>query len=182
MGAAPQGGAPERQGRAFRVTSACGTAGTQVSVQTSRREAAWGRDAATHGGVKDSAARTTRRDLCSEWQPPNSAGSGQAQARRGDACKELWDYSLRGTKPGTPERPRSRVCISVIKATLYSSLSKETRPGAPPTPLTRELGSLLAELTPPSLRTGSLHFSLAFLWPATPQHGRILTSFLFKRD
>lgn len=65
MGAVPQGGPPERQGRAFQVTSGCGTAGAQVPVQDEHEEVAWGRDAATHRGVKVLAERKTRRDLCS---------------------------------------------------------------------------------------------------------------------
>lgn len=47
----------------------------------STREEAWGRVTAAHRGVKVSAERKTRRDLCSKWQLPNSADFGRAQAR-----------------------------------------------------------------------------------------------------
>lgn len=46
----------------------------------SAREEAWGKDSgnAAHKGVKVLAERKTRRELCSKWQPPSPADSGQA--------------------------------------------------------------------------------------------------------
>lgn len=78
--------APQRQEQgALQVTRALGQ--HKPTHQYSTEAAAWGRDAVAHGGVKASAEGKTRRDLCSRWQLPNSAASGQPRPGRRTPAK-----------------------------------------------------------------------------------------------
>lgn len=145
----------------------------RCQCRTSTRAEAWGRVAAAHKGAKVSAKRKTRRDLCSKWPLPNAADFGQAQARQGDTCKELWDHPLL-TKPGTTEC-QYQVCVSIIKATLHFPLQGNQAQSSPHTPGQGAGEADRAYPQAPSLRRESLHLYQALLWSATLQQVLILT-------